>query len=390
MHAKSRETDIHHKIAILATGDEVVNGDILNTNTQEIAMRLTNAGMQVRTHMAAPDTVKEIHQAIAFLLKNHEALIITGGLGPTSDDLTRYALSEVINRPLQFDNNTWEEICSRLKRFGYSAPPESNRQQALFPEGAIIIPNPNGTAAGCSFQINQQFIFMLPGPPTECLPLLDNTAIPALKNAGFQQVSYHKKWLLLGASEGKLAEELDSIAKPFDCITGYRLFYPYIEFKIHSNKKEDFDKIIPLIEKSIKAYLTQNGEQTASIILKTLINESQLHLNIDDHATGGALQAALESPATRKFLHFSPNQFAKLALHIEVQGLTEYWEQKNEISRTQLRIHLSDGQNEKTIDVEVPFRGGTRVIHYAVEFICSKIYTFLVMEQQTDSDLNQN
>jgi hypothetical protein len=73
-----------------------------------------------------------------------------------------------------------------------------------------------------------------------------------------------------------------------------------------------------------------------------------------------------------------------------VQGLTEYWEQKNEISRTQLRIHLSDGQNEKTIDVEVPFRGGTRVIHYAVEFICSKIYTFLVMEQQTDSDLNQN
>jgi nicotinamide-nucleotide amidase len=370
MHAKSRETELHHKIAILATGDEVVNGDIINTNSQEIAARLTNAGMQVRTHLAAPDTVKEILQAIVFLLNTHDALIITGGLGPTSDDLTRYALSEALARPLQFNTQTWDQICSRLKRFGYDAPPESNRQQALFPEGADIIPNPNGTAAGCMIKLNQQFIFMLPGPPAECLPMVDNTAIPALMHAEFQQLSYHKKWLLLGASEGKLAEELDSLAKPFDCITGYRLFYPYIEFKINSNNKNDFDTIIPLIEKTIQSYLTQNGQQTASIILKTLIAESQLQLNIDDRATGGALQAALESPATRAHIHFSPNQFAKNALSIEVQGLTEYWEQKNELSRTHLHINLTDSHHDQSIDVEVPFRGATRVIHYAVEFIC--------------------
>jgi nicotinamide-nucleotide amidase len=390
MHAKSRETDIHHKIAILATGDEVVNGDINNSNTQEIAARLTNAGMQVRTHMAAPDTVKEIHQALAFLLKTHDALIITGGLGPTSDDLTRYALSEVLNRPLQFDTDTWNEICSRLKRFGYDAPPESNRQQALFPEGVEIISNPNGTAAGCMIKLNQQLIFMLPGPPGECLPMVENIAIPALKTAEFQQLSYHKKWLLLGASEGKLAEELDDIVKPFDCITGYRLFYPYIEFKINSNKKQDFDKVIPLIESSIKDYLTQNGEQTASMILKTLIAASKLHLAIDDRATGGALQAALEAPATRGYLHFFPNQFAKDALRIEAQGLTEYWEQKNDSSRTNLYINIADRDRAQKIDVEIPFRGGTRVIHYAVEFICSKIYAFLMVEQQADSNLNQN
>ncbi len=390
MHAKSRETDIHHKIAILATGDEVVNGDINNSNTQEIAARLTYAGMQVRTHMAAPDTVKEIQQALTFLLKTHDALIITGGLGPTSDDLTRFALSEALNLPLQFDAGTWNEICSRLKRFGYAAPPESNRQQALFPAGAVIIPNPNGTAAGCMLKMDKQLIFMLPGPPIECLPMVDNTAIPALKNAQFQQLSYHKKWLLLGASEGKLAEELDDIVKPFDCITGYRLFFPYIEFKINSSNKTDFDKVIPLIETSIKSYLTKNGEQTASIILKNYLVESKLQLNIDDRATGGALQAALETPATRAHLHFSPNQFLKNALHVEAQGLLEYWEQKNDATRTTLLLNFTDNDHEQKIDFDIPFRGGTRVIHYAVEFICAKIYTFLVVEQQADSNLNQN
>ena len=138
----TRETSIPYKIALLATGDEISHGDIVNSNAQEIALRLANNGMQTRMHLVAPDSIREIEQAMQFLLDTHEALIITGGLGPTSDDLTRYALSKVLNQPLVFDEETWEALCSRLKRFGYTTPPESNRQQALFPKNAAIIPNP--------------------------------------------------------------------------------------------------------------------------------------------------------------------------------------------------------------------------------------------------------
>jgi nicotinamide-nucleotide amidase len=389
MHEGMRENETRFRIAILATGDEVVNGDIVNSNCHEIAARLTDAGINVRTHIAVPDTIKEIENALAFLLKTHDAIVMTGGLGPTSDDLTRYALSKILERPLQFNTTTWDAICQRLKRFGYPAPPESNRQQALFPEGATIISNPNGTAAGCMATIDNKIIFMLPGPPNECLPMFDHTVLPELKQAGFAQISFHKKWLLLGASEGKIGEELDTVAKPFDCMTGYRLFFPYLEFKLHSNNKKDFDNLIPLIEKSIKPYLVSNGEQTASLLLQKLIMETQLKLGINDGATGGALQAALETPMTRAYLTFSNVTPSGKALTINIRGLTEYWEQKTEITYTQLTMHISDGEHEKQADFDVPFRGGRRVIGYAVEFVCAQIYTFLKMEN-ADTNLDQN
>lgn len=118
--------DITKSIALLATGDEILHGDILNTNSQQTSQRLLNQQIIVKTHFSTGDNIAEIKQAIEFLLKHHDGLIITGGLGPTSDDLTRYALSEAINKPLIFDNPTWENICERIKKFGYPTPPPAN------------------------------------------------------------------------------------------------------------------------------------------------------------------------------------------------------------------------------------------------------------------------
>jgi nicotinamide-nucleotide amidase len=386
----TRENAASHKIAILATGDEVVNGDIMNSNTQEIAARLTTAGMHISTHLAVADNIREIETALHFLFTSHDAIITTGGLGPTSDDLTRFALSNFLQRPLQFNETTWEEICSRLKRFGYGTPPESNRQQALFPEDVTIIANPHGTAAGCFARKDQKIIFMLPGPPAECLPMVDHTVIPELKNAGFETISFHKKWLLLGASEGQIAEELDKIAEPFACITGYRLFYPYIEFKIHSNKKSDFEQLVPLIENKIQAFIIEDGQAPASFLLRSYLAQGNVNLHILDIATGGALQAALEVPMTRVHLNFSAQANSPPEALINIQGLREYWEQEMGSTRTALSIHMAHAKNEKNIDVEIPFRTGARAINYAVEFICAQIYHFLKMPQEADGNFNQN
>lgn len=251
-----------HQVALLATGDEICNGDIINSNSYEIAQRLFSAGIQVNTHMTLPDNLAALEQGMRFLLENHSALIITGGLGPTSDDLTRQALSHVLQRPLVFNEPTWEAIVARIRRFGIHPPPESNRQQALFPRDAIIIPNPNGTAAGCmvkqtSANHHEQFIFMLPGPPAECLPLFETVVLPTLKNNSFQKIVCYKKWVLQGVSEAAIAEKLDTLAKPFDCVTGYRFCYPYIEFKLYSNNEADFNALLPLINAAIAPYLSE-------------------------------------------------------------------------------------------------------------------------------------
>ncbi len=370
----SREAEITHKIALLATGDEISQGDILNSNSQEIALRLTTAGMQVRMHATAPDSIYEIEQALRFLLKSHQAVIITGGLGPTSDDLTRYALSKVVDRPLVFDETTWEKIAARLKKFGYNNPPESNRQQALFPEGATIISNPNGTAAGCFVQFGEQFIFMLPGPPVECLPMVDSVVIAKLQQAHFQQTSYRKKWLLFGVSEGKIAEELDALAKPFACVTGYRLWYPYIEFKLHSKNQDDFNTLVAQVEKVIHPYLLNNDNKTASAVLREKLRAANIRLAITDNATGGALETTLLTPETYTHLNFANPD--KENFRLEIRGLSEFWQNKPDMTETKLELLFSQHDKQHRIDRTLPMHG-KRIIAYAVEYICHQINLFI-------------
>lgn len=364
-----RETPSSNKIALLATGDEISVGDILNTNSQIIAQKLFKNGMNSCLQMVAPDNISEIQQAIEFLLEKHRALIMTGGLGPTSDDITRYALSQALNLPLIFNEETWAAICERFKVLGYKeAPPEGNRQQALFPDQAIIIPNPQGTAAGCMIHFQDKIIFMLPGPPTECLPMVDDVVLPTLKQHGFQGVIYYDHWLLFGVSEGQIAEELDAIAQPFDCITGYRLFYPYIEFKIHSNNQNDFEALLPFIQEKVSPYIFGDGKITASERLLKKLPELSHVLSIRDFATGGLLENTLKTPATYLHLDFFPQSNAT----ITIKGLDAFWQNKTG-TQTSLEIQF---MGQKFLKKQIPFRG-SRVKQYALELICHEIYQFL-------------
>lgn len=353
------------RVAILATGDEITNGDILNTNSQEISQRLFEKGILLGTHMAVSDCVSEIETAIHFLLQFHQAIIITGGLGPTSDDLTRYALANVLKKPLIEDPTTWNNIIQRIKNLGYQTLPSSNKQQALFPEGAAIIPNPHGTAAGCMLHHNNQWIFMLPGPPAECLPIINDMVIPTLITHHFPSLHLHKKWLLFGVSEGHIAEVLDAIAKPYECKTGYRICYPYIEFKIYSNNEKDFLTLVPKINDAVEQYIIEDGLLSSSEKLKQLLCSLSSPITIDDQATGGSLASTLLTPHTHNNLRFSRDNPS-----IIIKGLNEFWHREN-TNTTNLEIIIHD----KHIKAEIPLRG-IRVKLYAVELICKEIYNY--------------
>lgn len=359
-----------NRIALLATGDEITSGDILNTNAQIIAQKLFSNGMHVGLHMTAPDNTNEIEQCIEHLLKTHRALIITGGLGPTSDDITRYALAKATQRQLTFSEATWDFICGRFKTLGYTGePPEGNRQQALFPEGADILDNPNGTAAGCMLHHQDRLIFMLPGPPFECLPMVDKFVLPTLIKNNFREILFHDHWLLFGASESVIAEQLDAVAKPFDCTTGYRIAYPYLEFKIFSNIEKDFKSIVPLIEKIITPYFISDGKQTASAMLQKKLEQLNFALSIHDEATGGVLESQIKTPKNSMHVDFLAENPT-----IKIQGLKEYWQHKD-AADTSLEIIFPDGVQVKK---QIPLRGrASRVKLFAVEYICQQIYLFL-------------
>lgn len=365
-----------HSICLLATGDELVNGDILNTDGQLIAQQCVDANIHIAMHMVVPDDVSKIAQAIEHLLQHGDTLIITGGLGPTSDDITRIGLSEYLQQPLEFHQPTWDEIVRRFK-IAKLVPSEQNRQQALFPKAATILDNHSGSAAGCKAVKDNKTIYMLPGPPHECLPMFEKFIFPDLKQYANKDL-VTLRWRVFGIAESMLAEILEPIAKQHNCKTGYRWHYPYIDFKVMISKSADIDSFSKEIDKAVEPYFIVDSKHTASELLKSYLQSTKQKIVICDCATGGALQAKLFSPETKGTLQFcdSLEKQSDYDAAIVVSGLNEYWQVNSEPGSTELKIEFQSPKGTHQVKATIPFRNQL-VKRFAVEYISYQILKYL-------------
>lgn len=259
------------KISFLATGNEIIEGDIQDTNGGYFARTVYELGASIYQHMAASDTMEEIIAALAYLLKHSDAVIVVGGMGPTSDDRTRFAVSEFTGKELIFDENSWESIQERFKRFHLNLVP-SNRQQALFPEGATVYPNEHGSAPGCYVPWQNKHIFMLPGPPKECRPIFDAQIIPLLQAQSFFNKKETFRWLTLGYSESEIAEQIDAIAKPHGFDTGFRWAYPYLEIKLIAQDKQPNLAVVEQVHALLQSHCVSRNRQDAVETLTELLS----------------------------------------------------------------------------------------------------------------------
>lgn len=365
--------DVTPKVALLSTGDELTNGSVLNTNSFQFADRLLDHFIQPGMHLTVNDEQSQIEQGIRFLLVEHQALVISGGLGPTSDDRTRFALATVIGQSLIFDEESWQRIVARLNRLALQIP-ECNRQQCLFPIGAEIYPNDNGTAPGFRFAFGEQQIFMVPGPPFECMPMLTEKVIPFLLSKNYARPQFRYQWLLLNVSEGNIAALLDPLVENSDCQIGYRIHQPYLQIKLQSAEpealailKEKFSKLIE--EKSISHHQLKASRQLQQYIL-----EKKLKVSIVDHVTGGLMATALLTPETFAYLQFNNEAQQQTDVYLTLIGLENYWNNRQQSS--EVNIFCQQGQKTLNTKLEIPFRK-ERTPLYAMEMACWKILTFL-------------
>ncbi len=364
-----------HLIGLLATGDEVQYGDILNTNAQRIAHMLNDAQFQVGEHMVAGDERTTIVRALEYLLKHHQAVIITGGLGPTADDITRFALAQVLGCELTFFDTVWDNIKIRLHNLGLSAP-DNNRQQALFPQDAIIIPNNAGTAAGCKVIFGDRIIYMLPGPPSECLPMMQQFVLPDLTTQGWQGKEVSRYWRLYGASESHIADWLEPLLADKPCRIGYRLDFPYIEFKLFAADSSILDTIAALLEPKFSQYYLVDSYMPASAMLKQRLAEADCpKVTLLDNATRGMLAQTLSSPETAAHIDCIDQDDDNVVV-ITLSGLDGYWQQQQGITTTELHFHLSKGTTQIKEDYTLPYRYH-RTLNYATEFAAAKILSYL-------------
>jgi nicotinamide-nucleotide amidase len=166
---------------ILTIGTELLLGEIVNTNTQVVALALRKIGVDVFRTSTIGDNSERISDIIKESLTRADILIMTGGLGPTVDDPTRQSIANAYGLELEFYPDLWDGIVQRFSKYGIQ-PPENNKQQAYLPTGAGNLPNPRGTAPGIHLEIEGKDIFALPGVPVEMEGMLNEQVVPRIQS----------------------------------------------------------------------------------------------------------------------------------------------------------------------------------------------------------------
>src|SRR5688572_7316783 len=159
-------------IAIVSLGTEVVRGELVNTNSQWLAEALSDDGFEVSEMVSVADDPARISECLRRLAPHNDAILCTGGLGPTTDDMTTDAVADLLGRELVLDEASLEHIRERFRRAGRSMAP-SNEKQARFPAGARILSNPEGTAPGFAIAIGRAEAYFMPGVPREMRAMFD-------------------------------------------------------------------------------------------------------------------------------------------------------------------------------------------------------------------------
>lgn len=226
--------------AILSIGTELTRGELVNTNAAWIAERLTAAGFEVATVETIPDTRSTIVDTLWRLAARHRVIVCSGGLGPTTDDLTTACAAEAAGLKLVRHEPSLEAIRRRFASLGREMTP-SNVKQADFPEGADVLPNPIGTAPGFMLKLGGSRLFFVPGVPVEMKRMFDEQILPRIASlASNDTVQLHFKTFGLG--ESRIGEMLAGVEEAFPGVTiGYRAHFPEIEVKVHARAKNKTD-----------------------------------------------------------------------------------------------------------------------------------------------------
>jgi nicotinamide-nucleotide amidase len=169
------------KAAIVTVGDELLLGQTVDTNAAWLGRRLAERGIPVVRRYTVADDAGEIHGAVLGALEAAELVLVTGGLGPTPDDLTRDAVAELLGRPLITDPEVLERIRARFRERGVEELPEPNRRVAQVPEGARKLTNPEGTAPGLLLETDGRLVVLFPGVPRELKGIYGADFVPSLE-----------------------------------------------------------------------------------------------------------------------------------------------------------------------------------------------------------------
>jgi nicotinamide-nucleotide amidase len=307
------------EIELINTGSELLLGRVLNTHQQWLCRRLADLGHVVARQVAVPDTARDIRQAVREALARADLVLVTGGLGPTSDDITRDLIAQLLGKKLLRD----EQVFAHIKNYFAARQrpmPANNDVQALVPEGAVVLPNPNGTAPGLAMKIeppvgrvprvpNQnevrdsqssslrnQWLVMLPGPPRELRPMFDDFVAPMLRREFPPEVPFVCRTLRTGGIGESAVQE--KIQPPLAALVaaglevGYCARVGQVDVRLTA-RGADAEKMARAGEAVVQQIFGANiygfdDEEIEQVVVR-LLTEKKKTLALAESCTGGGI-----------------------------------------------------------------------------------------------------
>jgi nicotinamide-nucleotide amidase len=298
------------KIELLNIGSELMLGRVLNTHQQWLCRRLADLGYVVGRQVAVADTADAIVPAVREALERNDLVITTGGLGPTSDDLTRDLIAQMLGKKLHPDADIARHIESFFAARKRPIPP-STLVQAMVPEGAIVLPNPNGTAPGLAMKVDgaslrstlnshpstsPKWLIMLPGPPRELRPMFNDAVVPLLKRELPLDGEFICRTLrTVGIGESQVADRIGG--KLLECVAqgldlGYCAHIGAVDIRLAASGAQAaalVQKAETIVRSELGKHIFGEDDETLEAVIVCLLTERKQTLALAESCTGGGL-----------------------------------------------------------------------------------------------------
>lgn len=294
--------------AVMCIGTELTRGELVDTNGPWLAAALTEVGFQVTEKCTVDDDKARIIENLQRLSRKARIIVCTGGLGPTTDDLTTEAVAATMGVPVVRDEPSLEAIRRRFEKLGRTMS-ESNAKQADFPKGADVLPNPIGTAPGFSVKIGDATFFFMPGVPREMKKMYEEQVLTRIRDIAPRDTA-QIRLRTFGLPESVVGERLAGVEAAFPgVIIGYRAHFPEIEVKVlargatHAAAVELCDRATVEVRGRLADVIYGSGEDTFPGVVGRSLRAKNYTLAIAESCTGGLVGHLLtREPGASDFL----------------------------------------------------------------------------------------
>ena len=294
---------------LISVGTEILLGQIINTNAAWLAEKLAEYGINVFRQITIGDNLSRLTDGVRESLQRAEVVILTGGLGPTDDDLTREGVAAALGLDLVEDIEQRKWLETRFSG-GARSMPVNNLKQALKPLGAELLPNPNGTACGYAIHHDGRWVFMLPGPPWEMEAMFNSSVVPILKDHfSLDTKLFHRTLRFIGIGESALEMELlDMMRSQSDPSMALYAKMGEIELRLttRASDQEEADKRLDpqeqLIRERVGRFIYGYNQDTLFSVLARELVERGLTLSVAESCTSGLLGSSFtDIPGSSSF-----------------------------------------------------------------------------------------